>query len=64
MMVDRRCPTWKFLAMLGEEYSMTIFFPFPESLRPYSGWPVGESLVKPWTWVKTCLKRDGVRHVK
>lgn len=46
MMVDRRCPTWKFLAMLGEEYSMIIFFPFPESFRPYSGWPVGEFFVE------------------
>jgi hypothetical protein len=64
MMVDRRWPTWKFLAMLGEEYSMITFFPFPESLRPYSGWPVGEFLVKSWIWVKTRLNRDGVRHVK
>ena len=46
MMVDRRCPTWKFLAMFGEEYSMMIFLPFPESFRPYSGWPVGEFLVR------------------
>jgi len=43
MMVDRRCPTWKFLAMFGEEYSTITFLPFPDSFEPYSGAPEGVS---------------------
>ena len=37
MMVLLRWPTWKDLAMLGDEYSMITFFPFPDSFEPYSG---------------------------
>ena len=31
-----KCPIWKGLAILGEEYSTIMFFPFPYSDFPYS----------------------------
>ena len=30
-----KCPTWKGLAMLGDEYSTTTFFPSPILEEPY-----------------------------
>jgi hypothetical protein len=34
IMVLRKWPTWKDLAILGEEYSMMTFLPLPEVLEP------------------------------
>jgi hypothetical protein len=39
MIVDRRWPTWKLLAMFGDEYSITTFLPAPDVFEPYSGLP-------------------------
>lgn len=60
MMVLRKCPTWKDLAMLGDEYSMMTFLPCPEVFVPYSGWPEGVRWVSAWTWVRISLMRVGV----
>jgi len=35
--VERRCPTLMGLAMLGEEKSMTIFWPLPSAEVPKQG---------------------------
>lgn len=46
--------------MLGEEYSMTSFFPAPEVLVPYDGFPVGLSYVRVCIWLRTSRMREAV----
>ena len=44
---------WKFSMMLGEEYSIIIFFPFPEWLDSYSGCPESVERLRASTWLRT-----------
>lgn len=39
--------------MLGEEYSMMTFLPFPDVLVPYSGSPDADEYVRSWIWSST-----------
>jgi hypothetical protein len=64
MIVERRWPTWKLFAMLGEEYSRSSFLPFPIVFVPYSDLPDGGSCVSAWTWSRTSRFRVGVVHLK
>ena len=64
MIVERRWPTWKFLAMFGDEYSMMTFFPAPDVFVPYSGAPDGASYVSSCTCVSTARNSEGVFSMK
>jgi hypothetical protein len=64
MIVERRWPTWKLLAMFGDEYSMSRRLPFPIVFVPYSGVPDGVSCVSACTWSSTSRFSVGVVHVK
>lgn len=64
MIVLRKCPTWKALAMLGEEYSMTSFLPFPDVFVPYSGSFDAVLYVRSCTCVSTRRNNVEVLQVK
>jgi hypothetical protein len=50
-----RCPTWKLLAILGDEYSMMSFLPLPRVFVPYGE---GQSFwVRSCTWVRMLRMR-------
>ena len=49
MIVDRRWPTWKLLAMFGDEYSITAFFPAVPAVLGVAG----ASYVSSWTCMST-----------